>query len=87
VKNFYPVQVDKTLTPKDANISYTLMAFIVHLGGEEANEGHYICYFKDNQKWFLANDDSPFQVVDIDKVLKKKDVCAGIHTTIYQQVV
>lgn len=90
MKNFYPVHANKTLSRQynntEENISFTLIAFIVHHGGQDGNQGHYICYFKENQQWFLANDDSPFEVLaNIDEVLQSRAVCEGIHTALYQQ--
>ncbi|CRG98933.1 ubiquitin carboxyl-terminal hydrolase 13, putative [Plasmodium relictum] len=39
----------------DGLANYELVASIVHIGGN-ANSGHYICYIKDDSKWYVCND-------------------------------
>ncbi|SCM01083.1 ubiquitin carboxyl-terminal hydrolase 13, putative [Plasmodium chabaudi chabaudi] len=39
----------------DGLANYELVASIVHIGNN-ANSGHYICYIKDNSKWYVFND-------------------------------
>ena len=60
------LEVPKEEWPID-QLAYTLAAVIVHKG--EMNSGHYICYAREGEDWFLF-DDSKVVLVNESEVLK-----------------